>query len=107
LTTLDGTVSLDYTTAVPDASPAGPPTREVRYEYSPGFAPILSGLRTSLLVSTYQAGKLVTVGVRDGGLAFSFPNFERAMGVAVRHDRLAIGSRAQVWFLDAAPALVS
>jgi uncharacterized protein (TIGR03032 family) len=108
LTTLDATVSLDDTTVAPDAGagPAEPPTRAVRYEYSRGFAPILSGLRTSLLVSTYQAGKLVTVGVRDGGLTFSFHNFERAMGVAVRHDRLAVGSRAQVWFLDAAPALV-
>jgi hypothetical protein len=71
--------------ASPDAGPAGLLTREVRYEYSSGFALILSGLRTSLLVSTYQAGKLVTVGVRDGRLAFSFHNFERAMGVGCRH----------------------
>src|SRR5262249_43197943 len=112
LTTLDATVLLDETTAAPvaetDAGPAEPetPTREVRYEYSPGFASIRSGLRTSLLVSTYQAGKLVTVGVRDGRLAPPFHTFDRAMGVAVRPDRLAVGSRAQVWFLDAAPALV-
>src|SRR5262249_49771211 len=33
-------------------------------------------------------------------------NFERAMGVAVRPGRIAVGSRAQVWFLDAAPSLV-
>jgi hypothetical protein len=84
LTTLNGTVPRDDTTAAPDAGPAEPPMREVRYEYSHGFAPILSGLRTSRLVSTYPAGKLVAVGVRDGGLTFSFHNFERAMGVAVR-----------------------
>ena len=93
LATLPATISLDDTTAAPAAGPAEPPTREVRYEYSRGFAPILSGLRTALLVSTYQAGKLVTVGVRDGQLTFSFHNFERAMGVAVRHDRLAVGSQ--------------
>src|SRR5262245_54712143 len=92
LTALAPTGSLDDATAAPGVGPAEPPTREVRYEYSHGFAPILAGLRTSLLVSTYQAGKLVTVGVRDGGLTFSFHNFERAMGVAVRPDRLAVGS---------------
>jgi uncharacterized protein (TIGR03032 family) len=106
LTTLDAAVSPDDTTAAPDAVPVEPPTREVRYQYSPGFAPILAGLRTSLLVSTYQAGKLVAVGVREGKLTFSFHNFERAMGVAVRPDRVAVGSRAQVWYLDSAPDLV-
>src|SRR5262245_60380957 len=103
---LDLIPTTNDSSAPPDLGSADPPLREVRYEYSPGMAPILSGLRTSLLVSTYQAGKLVTVGVRDGGLAFSFHNFDRAMGVAVRNDRVAVGSRAQVWFLDAAPALV-
>src|SRR4051794_21162612 len=106
MTTLDLTHALDHPPALPDAGPADPPLREVRYEYSPGFAGILSGLRTSLLVSTYQAGKLVVVGVRDGKLTFSFHNFERAMGVAVRPDRVAVGSRAQIWSLDAAPDLV-
>src|SRR4051794_19003067 len=106
MTILDATLPCGAPPAPPDTGPAELPMREVRYEYSPGFAPILSGLRTSLIVSTYQAGKVVTIGVRDGGLAFSFHNFERAMGVAVRPDRLAVGSRAQVWFLDAAPALV-
>jgi uncharacterized protein (TIGR03032 family) len=103
---MDATLPCDDPSAFPDAGPAERPTREVRYQYSHGFAPILAGLRTSLLVSTYQAGKLVSIGVRDGGLTFSFHNFERAMGVAVRPDRLAVGSRAQVWFLDAAPGLV-
>jgi uncharacterized protein (TIGR03032 family) len=38
-----------------------------------------------------------------GSLALSFHNFERAMGVAVRPDRLAVGTRAQIWFLRSAP----
>src|SRR5262245_57463914 len=83
-----------------------PPTlqREVRFEYSRELAPLLSGLGVSLLVSTYQAGKLVVVGVDpQGALALSFHNFERAMGVAVRPDRLAVGTLTQVWFLRAAP----
>jgi len=81
-----------------------PTQREVRYEYSQNLVPLLSHLRLSLVVSTYQAGKLVVVGVdAAGALAISFHNFERAMGVAVRPDRLAVGTLAQIWFLRSAP----
>ena len=54
-----------------------------------------SRLRRSLLVSTYQAGKLGVVGTDAGRLTLAFHNFERAMGVAVRPDRLAVGARAR------------
>jgi Domain of unknown function (DUF4915) len=40
-------------------------------------------------VSTYQAGKVVGVGVADGELALSYHNFERAMGLAVRRQVVA------------------
>ena len=78
--------------------------REVRYEYSRDLAPLLSRLGVCLVISTYQAGKLVVVGVdQHGALALSFHNFERAMGVAVRPDRLAVGALTQIWFLRSAP----
>jgi uncharacterized protein (TIGR03032 family) len=86
--------------------------REVRYEYSRNFPRVLEGLGASLLVSTYQAGKLFVVGARQGELALSFHNFEQAMGVAVpdvgrisnpSHGCIAVGARSQVWFLRGAP----
>src|SRR5262245_1290677 len=87
----------------PDAGPA-PAQREVRYEYSRDLPSLLTGLGVSLVVSTYQAGKLVVVGVdQHGALALSFHNVERAMGVAVRPDRLAVGTLTQIWFLRSAP----
>jgi uncharacterized protein (TIGR03032 family) len=52
-----------------------------------------------LLVSTYQAGQLVAVGVADGQLAFSFRRFDRAMGIAVGADRIAVAGKSQVWSL--------
>ena len=106
VTTLDATLTRDDNPALPYAIPAEPPMREVRHEYSPGFPVILAGLGSSLLVSTYQAGKVVAVGVREGKLRLSFHNFDRAMGLAVRPGRIAVGSRAQVWFMDSAPSLV-
>src|SRR5262249_24800067 len=105
LTTLDATVSLDDTTAAPDAGPSEPPTREVRYQYSNGFTPILSGLRTSLLASTYQAGKLATAAVRDGGPASPSHTCGGAWAAAAPPARLAVGSPPRVWSLAAAPAL--
>jgi uncharacterized protein (TIGR03032 family) len=79
------------------------PTREVRHEYTPALPSLLSQLGVSLLVSTYQAGKVVAVGVAQGELTLSYHNFERAMGLAVKPDGLAVGARAQVWFLKSAP----
>jgi uncharacterized protein (TIGR03032 family) len=80
-----------------------PPTREVRHEYTRTLPPLLTQLGVSLLVSTYQAGKVVAVGVAEGELTLSYYNFERAMGLAVEPDGIAVGARAQVWFLRAAP----
>jgi uncharacterized protein (TIGR03032 family) len=106
MTCLDTALTLDAPAAPPDVGPDDPPLREVRHEYSRGFPAILAELGASLVVSTYQAGKVVVIGTSQGELSFSFHNFERAMGVAVRPGRIAVGARAQVWFLDAAPSLV-
>ena len=78
------------------------PYREVRYEHSRNFPAVLEHLGASLLVSTYQAGKLFVVGAQQGELALAFHNFEKAMGIAVRHDRIAVGTRNQIWSLRAA-----
>src|SRR5262249_13163377 len=88
----------------PSEIPPASAQREVHYEYSRSLAPLLTHLGVSLVVSTYQAGKLVVVGAEsDGTLALSFYNFERAMGVALRTDRLAVGTLAEAWFLRPAP----
>jgi hypothetical protein len=85
------------------ATDAAPAYREIRYEHSRNLPGILEHLGTSLWVSTYQAGKLIVVGSRQGALALSFHNFEQAMGIAVRRDRLAVGTGSRVWFLRSAP----
>jgi uncharacterized protein (TIGR03032 family) len=87
-------------------TPAGGPplaTREVRHEYTRSLPDLLGRLGVSLLVSTYQAGKVVAVGADAGELTLSYHNFERAMGLAVKAEAIAVASRAQVWFLVAAP----
>src|SRR5947209_3924087 len=94
--------------STPMATPATPPAANltaVNYEHTPNFVGLLEQLGVSLLVSTYQAGKLMTIGTNKGAAVIAFHNFERVMGLAVRPDRLAVGTRQQIWFLNAAPDL--
>jgi uncharacterized protein (TIGR03032 family) len=79
--------------------------REIRHEYTHSLPELLSQLGVSLLVSTYQAGKVVAAGVAENELTLSYHNFERAMRLAIKPDCIAVGARAQIWFLRSAPDL--
>ena len=82
-----------------DGEPKTERVVEVRYEFTPILADILSHLKCSLMVTTYQAGKLLVLGVHNGALKISFSNYDQPMGLAVDGDRLAIGTRKQMNFL--------
>jgi uncharacterized protein (TIGR03032 family) len=77
--------------------------REVRYEHSTDFPALLTHLSVSLLVSTYQAGKLAVVSATGDRLNLTFHNFDRPMGLAVGPRQIAVGARRQAWFLASAP----
>src|SRR5262245_60974988 len=96
--------NIDASAAPPELKDT-PPTREIRHEYTHSLPHLLSELGVSLLVSTYQAGKVAAVGVAEGELVLSYHNFERAMGLAVKPDAIAVAARAQVWLLRSAPDL--
>jgi uncharacterized protein (TIGR03032 family) len=83
-------------------SPAENDRRVVRFEHCVGLVPLLRQLGCSVLITTYQAGKLVVVGTDERGLALGFYNFDRPMGLAVGPDRVALGARDCVWLLRAA-----
>lgn len=95
------------TNATPLEQKDASPTREIRHEYTHSLPPLLSQLGVSLLVSTYQAGKVAAVGVAAGELTLSYHNFERSMGLAVKPDAIAVASRAQVWFMQSAPDIAT
>jgi uncharacterized protein (TIGR03032 family) len=71
---------------------------EIRFDQArlPG---VLEEAGCSLVVSTYQAGQLVAVGVAEGELALSFCGFDRAMGIAVGSHRIAVAGKEQIWSL--------
>jgi uncharacterized protein (TIGR03032 family) len=85
---------------------------EVRFEHSHDFPDFLAQLGVSLLVSTYQAGKVLVIGAGHGAersskLNIAFHNFEQPMGLALSPKMLAIGTRRAVWFLSSARDLAS
>jgi uncharacterized protein (TIGR03032 family) len=80
-----------------------PAAVEFRYTQTESFAAVLHELGAALLVSTYQANKLLVVRATGGGLSTLVRTFERPMGLAADARRLAVGTRNQVWFLQNAP----
>ena len=84
------TTSTPQTTSVDGADGPGTEGTEVRFHNSELFPRILEEAGCSLLVSTYQAGQIVGVGVADGRLNFSFRRFDRAMGMARREEPLRV-----------------
>src|SRR5262245_50543460 len=84
--------------ATPSASPAAPAAVEFRYTQTDRFVELLDRLGASLLVSTYQANKLLAVRAGDGGLSALVRTFDRPMGLAAADGRLALGTRREVWF---------
>ena len=79
--------------------PARPPSRSAP-SHTDGFPDLLRSLGVSLLVTTYQAGKLVVVREQAGRLNTHLPRpSRRPMGLALTPaaDRLAVGTSVQVW----------
>src|SRR6266849_6535779 len=85
--------------SAPDALP---PLRSV---HTPSFADILEHYGISVLVTTYQAGKLVVLRADRGVVNTHFRSFAKPMGLAVQGNRLAIGTALEVWEFHTVPAV--
>ncbi len=73
----------------------------VRYTHSTDLAELLERLGVSLLLSTYQAGRVVTVGSHQGELKLGFAHFDQAMGLCRTPTGVAVGCREAIWTLPA------
>lgn len=74
------------------------------YSASENFAAVLANLPGSLLVSTYQAGQLCSIGSHLGQLTIALEPFNLAMGIALHPKKIAVGSRGIIWILDSCGA---
>lgn len=87
-----------------DVNPAESP---FRYVHSDGVVSILEGLKASLLVTTYQAGKLAVFRASGGRLSMLPRTFDKAMGVAADGRRMAIATDWQIWHLHNSPQVAA
>jgi uncharacterized protein (TIGR03032 family) len=85
--------------SAPDALP---PLRSV---HTTSFADILQHYGISVLVTTYQAGKLVVLRADRGVVNTHFRSFAKPMGLAVQGNRLAIGTALEIWEFHNVPAV--
>jgi uncharacterized protein (TIGR03032 family) len=92
-------------TPPPPQTPPRPEPVAFHYQPSESFAPLLKQLGISLLVTTYQANKLLVLREHFGGVSILVRTFERPMGLAVDGRRIALGTRDQVWTFRNAPDL--
>jgi uncharacterized protein (TIGR03032 family) len=90
----------------PGAEP-GAESRAVRCAHSESLPALLTQLRLSVLISTYQTGHLVVVAARHGRLVLTFHQFERATGIAVKPGTIAVCTRKEVCFLRDAPDIAT
>jgi len=77
----------------------------LRSVHTSNLPEILEQLGISLLVTTYQAGKLVMLRPEGGVLNTHFRLFDKPMGMAVQSHRIAIGSAIQLWEFHNIPAV--
>jgi uncharacterized protein (TIGR03032 family) len=88
-----------------EVRPAPPPPVAFHYTQTDSFVELLDQLGASLLVTTYQANKLLVVRASGNGLSTLVRTFDKPMGMAVDGPRLALGTRKEIWQLRNAPEI--
>jgi uncharacterized protein (TIGR03032 family) len=80
----------------------------LRSIHTAAFGQLLAKAGVSLLVSTYQAGKLVIIRAdRAGHVNTHFRTFNRPMGVAVAANRVAVGNNVSILEFHNAPSIAA
>lgn len=75
--------------------------------HTSGFPDLLRKLSSCLVVSTYQAGKLVVLRPDGANINTHYRSFDRPMGMAADRERLALGTRAEIMEFRNMPALAA
>ncbi|MEI9920081.1 MAG: TIGR03032 family protein [Bacteroidota bacterium] len=64
---------------------------------TPGFTRLIHELRSSIAISTYQAGKVIFLSAKNERELIQFPrSLKKAMGIALSGDKLAIATQNEV-----------
>ena len=71
----------------------------IKSTYSGAFPYIFNKLGISLAISTYQAHKLITLYSQDDKMEMGSCFFDKPMGLAIKDEKLAIGTNLGIWEL--------
>ena len=103
------TAGLESTIPMPSTEPPqseeSENTDRYSYRHTPELAEFLEATGTSILVSTYQAGKLAVFRSHQRRMSMLLRSFDQAMGIAVAPGRIAIASKYQIWTLRNSPSV--
>ena len=69
-------------------------------KHSSNLPQLLEQLNCSLVITTYQAGQVITIGRTSQELSFGFCSFPQPMGMARTPSGLALASKHEVWTLN-------
>jgi uncharacterized protein (TIGR03032 family) len=83
------------------------PNAPLRSVHTSNFPDILNQLGISLVISTYQAGKVIVMRADGNTINTHFRIFPKPMGLAADHERMAIGSTLQIFELRNVPAVAT
>ncbi len=84
-----------------------PKDTPLRSVHTTNFPSLLAQLGISLVVSTYQANKLILVRADQGKINTHFVPFKKPMGVAIDLPHLAVGTATEVHFLRNVPSVTN
>ncbi|TJY58980.1 TIGR03032 family protein [Sinimarinibacterium sp. CAU 1509] len=94
-------------TAPTDDAPVGVKGEKVELRYTRSLAHLLHQHGLSVMISTYQAGHVITVSAEsEAKLSTSFRKFRSPMGIALGRAGLSIGTKESVWTFRNQPAVV-
>ena len=80
---------------------------DFRSVFTRSFPELLENIRSSLLISTYQSGRLIVARAVDGKLNTHFRAFASPMGIAVTPQSLTLGTKNFVWHFRHHPGIAS
>ncbi|MEL6927042.1 MAG: TIGR03032 family protein [Cyanobacteria bacterium J06600_6] len=88
-----------------EAQAASSEREPMRSVHTNNFPEILRQLGISLVVSTYQAGKLIVLRSDGEHINTHFRMFQKPMGIATDRHKIALGCSSQIWELINIPAV--
>ena len=76
--------------------------------FTPNLPELLIRLNCSLIISTYQAGKIVFISARNSEHLVQLPrSFKKPMGIGIQENKMAIATRNEVVVLQNTPGLAA